>query len=99
MESVEIRIADIRRIVNRLLDHIEVDRGITSVELSQNFYWTLPPEIRFDVSSDPVQFDTGSLVDDWGFVSSLLEEGSEPVSLQLTELAPILDFVGRTVGQ
>ena len=98
MGPVEIRISDVRRIVNRLLDHIENTRGIASVPLSQSFYWTLAPEPRFDMSSDPTEFDVGDLADDWEFVSTLLEEGSEPVSLQLTELAPVLDFIGRTVG-
>lgn len=99
MESKEIRIADVRKIVLRLLDHIEKDRGIESVQLSQNFYWLIEPEARFDMNRDPSAFEVGSLVDEWDLVSGLLREGSEPVSLQLTELAPVLDFIGRAVGR
>jgi hypothetical protein len=82
-----------------LLDDIEKSRGIASVPLTQNFYWTLTPERRFDMNSDSTEFEVGSLIDDWGFVSGLLAEGSEPVPFQLTELAPILDFIGRVIRE
>jgi hypothetical protein len=99
MEPRRIKVSDIRKVVLRLLDHIERDRGIEDVEISQNFYWLIDPGARFDMGRDPSEFEVGSLIDDWDLVSGLLQEGSEPVSLQLTELAPVLDFVGRAVGR
>ena len=101
MPPTEIRISDVRKIVNSLLDHIEVARGITSVALVRSFYWQIAEPRRFDMSRDPDGADlvVGSLEDDWQFVSGLLAEDALPVSLQLTELAPILDFIGRTVGE
>ncbi len=46
----------------------------------------------------PAQLDVGSLVDDWGFVSSLLEPDASPVAYQLTELAPLLAYVGEKLA-
>lgn len=99
MAFTEVRISDIRKVVLRLLDHIERDRGITSVQLSKNLYWGFEPQARFDMSRDPPEFEVGSLNDDWEFVSGLLDDSNEPVSLQLTELAPILDFIGQEIGE
>jgi hypothetical protein len=99
MAFTEVRISDVRKVVLRLLDHIERDRGISSVQLSKNFYWGIEPQARFDMGRDPSEFEVGSLDDDWEFVSGLLDDSNEPVPLQLTELAPILDFIGQEVGE
>lgn len=95
---MEIDLRDLRRVTLRLLDHLIETRGINTVEIDRNFYWQVPSEKRFDTSAMPAELDAGSLVDDWGFVSGLLQNDSPPVAYQLTELAHLLTFIGEKMS-
>jgi len=96
---MELDLKALKTVTNRLLDHIIETRGITKVNLEQPYYWDLSPESLYDISQQPKDFDIGSLVDDWEFVSSVLDTHAEPVAYQLTELAPLLRYIGETIGK
>jgi len=95
----EISIADVRKVVNRLLDHITDTRKIEKITIDDDLYWEIPSDNRYDMSSDIEELYVGNLVDDWGFVSGLLDENVTPVTYQLTEVAPILRFIGEKLGE
>ena len=95
---MEIDLRDLRTVTLRLLDHLIETHSISTVKVDKNFYWQVPKEKRFDTSAMPAELDVGSLVDDWEFVSNLLREGSSPVAYQLTELGPLLTFVGEKMS-
>lgn len=96
MSTPRVRIADIRNIVNRLLDRIEAD-GRESVLLGETFYWDVPEEGRYEMGTEPSDFDIRSLHDDWDCIRFALDEGEEPIVDQLIELAPILRYLGDTL--
>ena len=52
MHTPAVEIADLRRIVNRLLDHIE-GSGRRSITLNQTFYWDVPEEERYGIDDQP----------------------------------------------
>lgn len=94
----EIKIADIKEVVNRLLDHIAKTRGVETVEIDNPFYWNIPATEIYDVTRYVAELDIGSLDDDWEFVSGLLDPSGIPVTYQLTEVAPLLRYIGETLG-
>lgn len=96
---MEIDLGELKTIINRLLDHAIDKRGVTSVRLEKNYYWNISEESRYDMAIKVPDFDVGSLVDDWGFVSHLLDKESDPIVYQLTEVAPILRYVGESLGR
>jgi len=96
---MELDLKVLKAVINRLLDHIIEVRGITQVNLEQPYYWDLPTESLYDVTQKPEDFDVGSLADDWEFVSSLLDEQTQPVAYQLTEVAPLLRYLGEVLGE
>lgn len=89
----------LQKITDKLFDHIIRTRGIESVKLDSNYYWEIDQESLYDVDSQPTDLTIGSLKDNLGFLSSLLEEESLPVAYQLTELAPLLAYVGHTLAK
>lgn len=95
---IEIEVRQLQQIANRLFEHILVNRGVSKITLDKNFYWDIPLDQLHDVERSP-ELVMGSLEDDWEFVSDLLDINSDPVSFSLTELAPILRFLGEKVGQ
>jgi len=96
---MEIDLIELKKIVNRLLDHIIETRGVRSITLGKNYYWDIPTPEIYEVEEEPGKLDTGSLSDDWEFISSLLNPDSAPVAYQLTEVAPIIRYIGELLGE
>jgi hypothetical protein len=94
----EIDLVKLRQAVNRLLDHIIETRGIRAVALDDQYYWEVPPGVRYKVDVDPDELEIGNLADDWEFVANLLRADSPPVAYQLTELALLLEYLGEVLA-
>lgn len=92
MSTPTVAIADIRSIVNRLLDRIEAS-GTHSITLKDSFYWDVPEEGRYDIDSPPKEPDIRSLHDDWDCVRFMLDAGEDPIVDQLYELSPLLRYI------
>lgn len=97
----EINLEKLQIVVNQLFDHIIKTRHVNSIKLAsnQNYYWQIEPEKLYDISVKPSEFTVGSLADDWDFVSSLLDKNSDPVAYQLTEVAPLLNYIGEALSK
>ncbi|MDF2782531.1 MAG: hypothetical protein K0S96_2336 [Geminicoccaceae bacterium] len=95
----EIDLVKLRAVLNRLLDHIIETRGVRTLALDQECYWEIGAPARYDVGADPGEIEVGNLADDWEFVSRLSQANEPPVAYQLTELAPLLAYVGEALGE
>jgi hypothetical protein len=95
----EVDLLELRRVVNRLLDHLIETRGVRAVALHDRYYWEVPAPDRYKMEVDPGALEVGDLADDWEFVSRLLQEANAPVAYQLTELAPLLAYLGEVLAR
>ena len=96
---MEIDLVKLREVVDRLLDHIIETRGVRTVALQGRYYWEVPAPARYRTEIDRGALDVGNLADDWAFVSGLLQEENQPVAYQLTELAPLLAYIGEALAR
>ena len=92
MATPVVKIEDLRRIVNRLLDRVEA-KGNATVPLYDTSYWDVPEEERCGSDERPSDLDVRSLHDDWDCIRFLLEDGEEPLIDQLGELATLLRYI------
>lgn len=99
MACVEIKVSDLRLVIDRILDHIERDLGRSTVTLRQDSYWDVADEERYDFTKTPKSFEHGQLHDDWQFLASILKDKDQAVSLMLIHVAPLLRCLGEEVGQ
>ena len=97
--ELKIDVAELRTVINRILDHIEYDLGKREVILKQDAYWDVPDDVRYNFTSDPSGYAVGQLSDDWDFLKSILKDKDQAVSLMLIHVAPILLCLGEEVGQ
>lgn len=97
--AVEINIAELRVVINRILEHIEHDLGNVTVNLEEDDYWDVANEERYDFTKSPENFEHGQLHDDWEFLSSILNDKDQAVALMLIHVAPLLRRIGEQVGQ
>lgn len=95
---MKINLVELKQVVDRLFEHIIETRRVTSCEFEKDNYWDIPSEEIYEIN-DPKHFNIGSLSDDWEFLSKLLEPENQPIAYQLTELAPILRYLGEYLGK
>ena len=92
-------LAELKQVIDLLFEHIMETRGVTSCEIDEDLYWTIRSPGVYDMADDPEKYTlTGSLYDDWEFLSVILEPGRQPLANQLTELAPLLRYLGERLG-
>ena len=94
----EIDLVKLRTILNRLLDHIIETRGVRTLALERQLYWEVPAPARYEVGTQPGELDVGDLADDWELISKLLQADDLPAAYQLTEVAPLLAYVGERLA-
>ena len=97
--DVEIKLSELRTVLNRILDHIENDLGHATVKLESDDYWEVADADRYDLTKGPEGYVVGQLHDDWGFLSSILKDKDQAVALMLIHAAPLLRCIGQEVGQ
>lgn len=91
--KISVRIEVLREVTNRIFDFIERDLGKSTVDLSHNFYWSIPDDVRYKVEQSPGKDElvNGSLVDDLDFVMSAYRDSGQAIPLVLMHIAPLLD--------
>lgn len=94
-----IEIAELRSIVNAILDHISNDLNIKTVDIDQDFYWNVDSGSLYEASKKPPETDLGSLHDDLEFAREILGDKDQAVALMLVHVAPLLRYVGEKIGQ
>lgn len=99
MEQARVDLRVLKAGVNRILDHITEDLGVTEIALEESLYWLVGYPERHDMSKDPRDLLVGDLRDDWEFVSTVPEGDGLPVVYQLTEIAQLLDYIGHSFEQ
>ncbi|MDR0234492.1 MAG: hypothetical protein LBI31_06820 [Zoogloeaceae bacterium] len=97
--DVEIKIADLRLAINRILDHIENELGHTSVALGQDYYWEVHDADKYDFNKTPNNnYMVGNLYDDWEFLSATLKDKDQAIAYMVVHAAPLLRYIGEEVS-
>jgi hypothetical protein len=95
----KINLEELQIITNKIFDHIIKTRNVKSIDLVKNYYLEIDSEDLYDIATKPSEFTIGSLKDNWEFLSELLNQESIPVAYQLTELAPLLNYIGEALAK
>jgi len=95
---MEIDIRTLKSVIDRLFTHIVDFHGMDRIEIQRENYWNIPYPDVYEGKRDPGALDVGSFCDDWEFLSGLTET-DEPVAYQLTQLAPLIRYIGEVAGR
>lgn len=90
-----INLAELRCAIDVLFDDIMITHGLTEVAIEDPLYWCVLADQARDMDQVPVDFGVGDLNDDLEFALGPLNPDSEPVALTLTEVAPLLAYIGE----
>ena len=97
--TLEINLMDLKMVTNRLLDHAIDELGVERIPVDSPFYWNIPTTQLYEMDRKPTELDIGSLADDWELTSDLKNNQNKPVCYQLTEVAPLLRYIGEVLGK
>jgi hypothetical protein len=86
--------AELRQLCNQLLTHLE-SNGIHTISVTDDYYWNVPSDQRYNPYEQPGQPDLGQLSDDIRELRRTLEGEREPVAYALVWLSSLLRYVGE----
>jgi len=95
---VRIQLSDLRRAADALFDHLE-QTGRTEVEVTEDFYWSIPEKHLYSVYAPPPESDLtmGQLSDDWNELTKIASGKSPPLAYALVWLSSLLRFIGTKI--
>jgi len=97
--DLEIKLEDLRKIANAIIDHAINDLDVVSIKIDKDFYWNIPEDRRYDMGEKPNELDIGQLSEDWAVLSKILDDKDLAVTYTLTHLGPLLRYIGERIGQ
>jgi hypothetical protein len=97
-DPLQIRVADLRRAAETLLDHLQEIEG-DIVEVPDHMFWAVPAEARHNVYEQPSTLTIGQLSESWANVVSMTKSDENVLSYGLVWFADIVRAIGeQTVG-
>lgn len=84
---------DLRVVCNKLLSQLEED-GVTSVDISEDFYWEVSSVQRYRPDR-PDELTLGQLSSDWSSALAIAMGDRAPLGYSLVWLASVLRRVGE----
>ncbi len=99
-EPVVIALDELQSVLERILEHIKVTRGVSCITLDANYYWNMRYENTFNMSKsiDVSDINVGSLYDDWETVRRFVLIENQPLSVNLAMISALLRYVGETIA-
>lgn len=97
----EIDLRMLKQASEAILDHIITDLGIDrlSIKEDSDFYWEVPSDRLYTTRESQPDLDIGRVTDDWEFIRGMLSEPNGAVALMLIHMAPLLRYLGETIGE
>jgi uncharacterized membrane protein YccC len=93
-EPLCIPIDKLRRAFDLLMQHVSTVEG-DCVRLDQDYFWSIPPQERYNVYQEPMELTIGQLSESWQHLDELLADESKALSYHLAWLADVLRAVGE----
>ena len=89
-----VTVDELRRFSDALFRHLE-SKGVGSVALDQDYYWSIPSEHLYDPTTEPTKLEMGQLTEDLEELRQIERGERPPVSYGLVWLSSILRCIGE----
>ena len=91
-----VQLSDLRKVTSMLFDHLE-SADTNSFEFSEDYYWYISDDQRYDPHIKPSELSLGQLTDDWSELIQILNREKEPLGYAFVWLSAILRRLGEDV--
>lgn len=93
----ELKKADIKKLIEALLNKLEKLNDSTSFTFNNDLYWNITDEELYDPYKDPKELTMGSLIEDWEFLQNFLDGKREIIDYDLYKIASLIRFLGKSM--
>jgi hypothetical protein len=91
---MEVRIDDVKEVFKKLIDGLEA-KGIESVDIPHDFYWSIPQTSRYRPYEEPKDLTMGQLSDDLGELRRIATNEMPATAYALVWLGALLQAIGE----
>jgi hypothetical protein len=95
---MKVSTAELRLATELLLRHLD-DTGQQEIEITEDFYWSVPENVRYDSYDEPTEHTVGQLSDDVGELKKMVAGQTRPTGRDLVWLAATFAVVARNARQ
>mgnify|MGYP001235186302 CR=1 FL=1 len=93
---MQIDVSDLRTVTEKLFNHLD-EIGQSSIELTNDYYWDISEDERYNVENDPQDLSIGQLTEDWEFLRKIGMDDEHTIAYAFVWLGKILQAIGETV--
>ena len=95
LRKMEVSLERLRAVADALFSHLETN-GVTSLTISEDYYWEVPAVARYDRYEEPREHTVGQLSDDVAELDRMIDGERPMVGYGLVWLAAILRRLGES---
>ena len=92
---MKMSIIDIKKFIKILLLGLDNLNNDTSFTFDEDLYWNIQDEELYNAYKDPSELTMGSLIEDWGFLQTVVNGDREIIDYDIYKFAAILKFLGK----
>jgi hypothetical protein len=89
---MKLRLTELRQAAEIILSQLAME-GLDEIELTKDYYWSIPKEQRYDPYAKPSELTLGQLSDDWKEIHRLVTGEQEAAPYHLEWLSSLLRYV------
>lgn len=93
---MKVKLTILENVTRMLFKHLK-NQGINEVEVTEDFYWDISQEERYNPYKEPTKFDLGQLEEDWKEMVKLDKKKEAPIAYSFVWLANLLRILGEKV--
>lgn len=93
---MRIAIDDLRKAADLILNQL-AQEGMNEIELTKDYYWSIPAKQKYDPYAQPVELTLGQLSEDWKEIRRVAHGEQEASAYQLAWLGPLLCYLAEHV--
>ncbi|WP_051407469.1 hypothetical protein [Nocardia sp. CNY236] len=94
-DPFHVPIAELRRLLDIVLSHIEAATNSPAVDLEKDYFWSIPPDALYDVYKSPADLTIGQLSESWQNARGLLADPGKVIGYDLVFLSDVLRAIGH----
>lgn len=96
MSAIDIR--KLKASIDVLLERL-IDSGVDYVDIETQYYWQVEESREYDLQRQPEGYAVGDFYEDVATMEQVLSNKEYVLAYTLTELAPIVAYVGKMAGR
>lgn len=93
---MKISVSELRKITEKLFNHLE-EINQDPIEITNDYYWDISEEERYNIENEPKDLTIGQLTEDWEFLQNIKKDEEQTISYAFVWLGKILQAIGEKV--